>query len=224
MSHQHQNVMLFGDNKRMKKMLFVLLSLSITFGVRLAHADVLVDLARDDEISISNTAPDGRYTLKLTEPVEVTATENLPAVKKRRGHALAQSNPALLPYHHDVLFAASQTALEPALIHAVITVESKHNANAVSRKGAVGLMQLMPATAMRFNATDKHNTKQHILAGAQYLRTLLDQFDGNLSLGLAAYNAGPGAVRKYQYQIPPYKETQHYVPTVLQYYRSYSQG
>jgi Transglycosylase SLT domain len=227
MSRLHQNVMMLRDNHGMKKMMLALLSLCMAVGstvkVTMAHADVLVDLGHDDEISIRNTDPDGRYTLKLVEPVEASARTLMPTIKKR-AVKIAQTNPALLPYHRDVLFAANQTALDPALIHAVIAVESKHNANAVSRKGAVGLMQLMPATALRFHATDRHDTKQHILAGAQYLRSLLDQFDGNLSLGLAAYNAGPGAVLKYQYQIPPYKETQHYVPSVLRYYQSYSQG
>ena len=207
----------------MKKIAIYFLLLPLTLACKTAQADVLVDMA-SDEISISNIEPNGRYTLKLIEPVEVTTYVSILPKQKKHGRKLVETNPALLPYHRDVLFAASQTSLEPALIHAVITVESKHNANAVSQKGAMGLMQLMPATALRFHATDKNNTKQHILAGAQYLRTLLDKFDGNLSLGLAAYNAGPGAVLKYQHQIPPYKETQHYVPKVLQYYRSYSQG
>ena len=216
--------MKFCNNIGMKKIVIHCLMLLFTFASEIPQADVLVDMASDDEISISNNEPDGRYTFKLIEPVEANTHDSMLPKQKRHSRRMVETNPALLPYHRDVLFAASQTSLEPALIHAVIAVESKHNANAVSQKGAVGLMQLMPATAMRFHATDKHNTKQHILAGAQYLRTLLDQFDGNLSLGLAAYNAGPGAVLKYQHQIPPYKETQHYVPKVLQYYRSYSQG
>ena len=121
-----------------------------------------------------------------------------------------------------MLLAAKATTIDPALIHAVITVESKHNAKASSVKGAYGLMQLMPATAQRFNVRDKQNTKQNILAGAQYLRELLTAFNGDLNLSLAAYNAGPGAVHKYGGRIPPYKETLEYVPKVLRYYRQYS--
>jgi soluble lytic murein transglycosylase-like protein len=127
-----------------------------------------------------------------------------------------------LPFNDEVIVAAAETALDPALIHAVIAVESNHNPKALSSKGAFGLMQLMPATAKRFNATNKKDFKRNILAGAKYLQELLTLFDGNIELALAAYNAGPGAVEKFHNQIPPYLETRAYVPKVMTLYRKFS--
>ena len=180
------------------------------------NADVLINLDNAEEVSISNTQIDAHYTLKIEEPDTYASLNN--AVTKPSNTIKIKH----LPFNDEVLLAAKQTTIDPALIHAVIAVESKHNAKARSLKGAYGLMQLMPATAQRFNVRDKQNTKQNILAGAQYLRQLLTAFNGNLNLSLAAYNAGPGAVYKYGGHIPPYKETLEYVPKVLRYYRQYS--
>ena len=181
-----------------------------------ASADVLINLDNAEEVSISNTQIDAHYTLKIEEP-DTYATLNKAVTKPSNTINIKQ-----LPYNDEVLIAAKQTTIDPALIHAVIAVESKHNAKARSLKGAYGLMQLMPATAQRFNVRDKQNTKQNILAGAQYLRELLTAFNGDINLSLAAYNAGPGAVYKYGGHIPPYKETLEYVPKVLRFYRQYS--
>ncbi len=181
-----------------------------------ASADVLINLDNADEVSISNTQIDAHYTLKIEEP-EINLSLNNAVLKPSYAIKINQ-----LPYNDEVLLAAKQTTIDPALIHAVIAVESKHNAKARSLKGAYGLMQLMPATAQRFNVRDKQNTKQNILAGAQYLRELLTAFNGDINLSLAAYNAGPGAVYKYGGHIPPYKETLEYVPKVLRFYRQYS--
>lgn len=118
-----------------------------------------------------------------------------------------------------VTSAAAQTALEPALLHAVIRVESNYNAKALSPRGAQGLMQLMPGTARRFNVTNPYDPTQNVLAGAQYLRELHTLFNGNMPLILAAYNAGPKAVSNYHMRIPPFMETRLYVPKVLDAYR-----
>lgn len=99
------------------------------------------------------------------------------------------------------------------LVKAVISVESEFDQWAVSSKGARGLMQLMPATARRFGVSDSFDARQNILAGTQYLRLLLDQFAGDLSLAVAAYNAGENAVVRYR-GIPPYKETRGYVAKI----------
>ncbi len=181
-----------------------------------AMADVYVDLSQADEISIGNAEPDTYYAIRIEEPVALQALAIAQAVNQKK------ASTKQLPYHQEVLQAANETALEPALIHAVIATESKHNPRAKSHKGAYGLMQLMPATASRFNVKDKNDPKQNILAGSKYLKELLTLFNGDLKLSLAAYNAGPGAVQKYSNRIPPYKETIRYVPKVLKYYKQYS--
>ena len=113
--------------------------------------------------------------------------------------------------------AAAHEKLEPALIRAIIRVESNFNYKAVSPVGAKGLMQLMPVTARELGhkkALDPKNPRANIYAGAKYIRELINMFDGNLKLAIAAYNAGPNAVLKH-HGIPPYAETQLYVKRVL---------
>ncbi|MFM0341062.1 lytic transglycosylase domain-containing protein [Paraburkholderia fungorum] len=116
--------------------------------------------------------------------------------------------------------AARAANLDSALLMAVIDVESGGNPQAVSPKGATGLMQLMPGTGARHGASDLFDPRQNIAAGARYLKQLMRQF-GDLQLALAAYNAGEGAVQKYGGQIPPYAETMSYVPKVIAQYKRY---
>src|SRR5918912_4385413 len=110
-----------------------------------------------------------------------------------------------------IIFRAGERhGVDPRFLHAVIWQESKYKVRARSYVGAQGLMQLMPPTAKRFGCTDPHDPAANIEAGAKYLRWLLKRFNGNVSLALAGYNAGEGAVEKYN-GVPPYKETQNYV-------------
>ncbi len=120
--------------------------------------------------------------------------------------------------------AANKFNLDIALIKAVIKAESNFNHHAVSSKGAKGLMQLMPQTAMALNVSDVFHPENNIEGGARYLRYLLNLYRGNLTLALAAYNAGEGAVAKYNYNIPPYRETQTYVKRVLAFYQNFSKA
>lgn len=113
---------------------------------------------------------------------------------------------------------AHQYQVPEALIHAVIDTESAYDPNAVSRAGAVGLMQLMPATAKRYGVSDRRDPTANLVGGTRYLRDLLLLFDTNLELVLAGYNAGENAVKKYGNRIPPFPETQSYVRKVLKLY------
>jgi soluble lytic murein transglycosylase-like protein len=177
-----------------------------------AHgADVYVDFADGSEITISSYAVDSPNVIKVIDTAVVTDEIN-------SKDNLVKS----MPFNKEVMLAAKETALAPALIHAVISVESQHNPKAISKKGAYGLMQLMPETAKRFNAVSKADYLQNIMAGSRYLSELLRTFDGNLELALAAYNAGPEAVKKYHNNVPPYSETKHYVPKVMKLYQKYS--
>ena len=119
------------------------------------------------------------------------------------------------PFAFQIESAARDAGVDPALVHAVVAVESSYQPRAVSPKGAVGLMQVMPATALRYGVLDAADVAGNLRAGTRHLRTLKEMFGDRLDLVLAAYNAGEGAVRKYRNAIPPYRETRNYVPAVL---------
>jgi len=125
-------------------------------------------------------------------------------------------------YDYLISKAADKFRLDSALIKAVIKAESNFNHKAVSPVGAQGLMQLMPATASSMQVEDSFHPEKNIEGGARYLRYLLNTYKGDLTLALAAYNAGEKAVAKYNYNVPPYRETQNYVRRVMNFYRSYS--
>jgi len=119
--------------------------------------------------------------------------------------------------------AARTHGVEAALLYALIEVESGFEVDAVSPKGATGLAQMMPATAARYGKFNLLSAEQNIEVSTRYLRDLLRMFDGNMQLALAGYNAGENAVIRHGFRIPPYSETQHYVPAVLERYRAYRQ-
>lgn len=115
--------------------------------------------------------------------------------------------------------AAARHGVDPRLIAAVVHQESRFNASAVSPVGALGLMQLMPATAKWLGVNNPMDARENVMGGARYLRTLLDTFHGDLDLTLAAYNAGPGAVQRFR-GVPPYRETMNYVSSIKKNYQA----
>lgn len=127
---------------------------------------------------------------------------------------------AVPQYLSAIIYEASEKhGVDPRLVAAVAHRESRFNPFATSPVGAQGIMQLMPSTARYLGVSDSYDARENVFAGTRYLRTLLDTFDGDLNLTLAAYNAGPGAVRKYR-GIPPYRETRAYVSAVRHTYEA----
>ena len=143
-------------------------------------------------------------TYAVTDAVTTTVRSTRPTVSR----TVRERFEPLIQEH------ASRHSVRPELVRAVIQVESGFNPRARSNKGAMGLMQLMPATARDFGVTDAYDPAQNIRAGTRYLRQLIDRYDGNEELALAAYNAGSGAVDRYGRVVPPYRETRDYVKKV----------
>ena len=123
-------------------------------------------------------------------------------------------------FHLIILQEASRHEVDPALVKAIIMAESGYNPNAISKKGAKGLMQLMPLTAQALGVEDAFNPEQNISGGVRYFKQLVNRFDGDVKLALAAYNAGSKKVRHYQ-GVPPYKATHYYIEKVFKYYELY---
>lgn len=196
------------------------LALLLLASVRAAYAEPAVEVQRlanhivlDDssetELVISNVAED--------ENLPEANRSIQPPFKKLRWQT------GSIPYQAEVEAAAQSMQVDPALIHAVIATESGYNPQAQSRKGAYGLMQVLPATAKSLSAipVKQWSVRQQILWGSRYLKNMLVLFEGDVTLALAAYNAGPNAVKMRQNTLPPFAETRQYVPRVLSYYRAF---
>jgi len=151
-------------------------------------------------------------TAPSAAPASPSATPSAPLVASNLV-ASPVAQPVSEALDRIVLQTAQKNHVDPALVRAVISTESNWNSGALSRKGAGGLMQLIPTTAQRFGATDLFNPQQNIDAGVRYLKTLLERYNGNLDLALAAYNAGEGAVDR-AHGIPAFRETRDYVRKV----------
>ncbi|MGA2711265.1 MAG: lytic transglycosylase domain-containing protein [Steroidobacteraceae bacterium] len=184
----------------------------ILFGSAAAEAAVKIYsyVDADGQRHYTDMPDNSRYRLLLMSPHEMTQSgQHYDAV------LLARS----IQYDPIIERAAASTSVESNLLRAVIVVESGFNSHALSKRGAVGLMQLMPATAMRFGVRDLYDPRQNVRAGAQYLKFLIERFGHDIRLALAAYNAGEEAVDRNGGQIPPFTETQAYVPRVMRIFR-----
>jgi soluble lytic murein transglycosylase-like protein len=172
-----------------------------------AHADIYKYVDKEGVLHLTNVPSDhnAKYVMIMKE-------------KRILFHASIDVN----KYDDIITKTADKFKLDSALIKAVIKAESNFNHRAVSPVGAQGLMQLMPKTASSLNVEDSFHPEKNIEGGARYLRYLLNAYRGDLTLALAAYNAGEKAVAKYNYNVPPYRETQNYVKRVLSFYRTYS--
>jgi len=182
-----------------------------------ARADIYGLVDDDGEVHLANHPTDGGFEVWAKAP---RSAEKEDAAAASPGSGRIEALAAVRKrYHPIVADAARAYKVEPALLHAVISVESRYNVKAVSKKGASGLMQLMPETAKRYGVADIFDPLQNIRAGAQYLRDLLKMFNNDVQLALAAYNAGEKAVVRHGSKIPPYRETTAYVPKVLAFYK-----
>lgn len=166
------------------------------------QAEIYQYVSPNGTISLTNVPSDARY-----RKIEVESARFHSILSERELEPLIKRH-------------SSQQQLHPALIRAVIKAESNFDPRAVSRAGAVGLMQLMPQTAVRLDVRDMFDPDENVGGGTKYLRQLLDRFHGNLPLALAAYNAGENIVDRYQ-SLPPIDETRQYVRKVLRYYRTF---
>ena len=174
-----------------------------------AGADIYRYLDGDGVIHYSNTQPDEKFTLYLREGRKTAPRApgaELPDASWMTGYVDRFSRANDLP---------------PALVHAIIKAESNGQRKAVSPKGAKGVMQLMPFTSKRLRVSDPFDPIENIEGGIKYIKELLVTFEGDLTNAIAAYNAGPAAVRKYG-GVPPYRETRLYVRRVMDLYRQYS--
>ncbi|MDQ5908025.1 MAG: Lytic transglycosylase [Pseudomonadota bacterium] len=205
------------------------------------HADIYAFVDKNGVRHLSNVPNDPRYKLVMRTPAyskQAAIPSSYAPINLHGGVTITPRNYAqraagIKPrrvneqnrqrFAADVNRIAAYHRLEPALLHAVISAESSYNPWAVSPKGAMGLMQLMPGTAERFGVSNPYDPVANMNGGARYLRWLLDRFN-DTRLAVAAYNAGEGAVQKYGNQIPPYQETQTYVVRVLDFYQRYRMG
>jgi soluble lytic murein transglycosylase-like protein len=223
--------------QRLKTATLAAAMLGCLLGAPQAHADLYGYVDADGVAHFSDRRLDDRYTLflrnaSIDRPAPEAGTQ-LGDLTRHKLYRYVVNHPRIATVQPIIDQIAHRHDVDPALVKAVMAVESGFNPGAVSPKGAIGLMQVIPDTGARFGVTaDARRTVEqkladphtNIAAGVRYLRWLMELYPNNLELTLAAYNAGEGAVRRYNNQIPPYPETRQYVSTVMQFYRFYQPG
>ncbi len=166
-----------------------------------AAADIYMSIDSDGVVHFTNVPTSSDYKLYIRE-------------RPRAGQLTVQK------FHPEIQRAAAAFEVDPLLVRAVIKAESDFDPGAVSEKGATGLMQIMPANYDDLKVNDPFDPEQNIMGGTRYLKRLMTRYDGKLPLVLAAYNAGPGAVDRYN-SVPPFSETRRYVSKVMKFYAGY---
>ena len=182
--------------------LFILIT-----AVSSVHADIFMYIDANGVMNFTNAPTSNEYENKVYIKEKTAVSKNFYSTNK---------------YDHFISDAAEQTGVDSRLLKAMIKAESDFDPRAVSRKGAMGLMQIMPENFKMLDLENPFDPWQNIRAGAQYFQKMYERFNGKLALSLAAYNAGPTAVDRYK-RIPPYQETEEYVRRVLRYYRTFKQ-
>lgn len=206
-----QNVKLYPSSVMLRLCVAFIYVLAI---VSYAKADIYRYVDEDDIVHFTDAPTDKRFKIFMRD------LKKDKQLRTRLKYA-SSVNPA--EFEQLIKSCSVKYGVSSSLIKAVIHAESGYNPNAVSSKGASGLMQLMPATARSLKVADRFNPKDNVEGGVKYLRFLLDTFRGDVSLAVAAYNAGLGKVAKYG-GIPPYNETRTYVNRVLSYMKSYQES
>lgn len=190
--------------KKVSKWALKIIVIGVTvFVTSAAQADIYLYVDREGVLHFTNTPTSSKY--KVYMPEKTAYRKTLYSIRS---------------YDDVISEAAERNGISSSLLKAVIHVESYFNPRAVSKKGALGLMQIMPENLEALNINDPFDPWENIMGGAYYFRTMLERFSGQVDLALAAYNAGPTVVEKYN-DIPPYPETQRYVRKVMRAFRIY---
>ena len=195
----------------MKKTLILLSLLIAAASASTARADFFQYTDDAGVVHITNVPTSNKYRWMMEERKPSILSPYNPAYRK-----LSKQK-----FDEMISAAASRYGIDPHLVRAIVKAESDYDEKAVSKKGATGLMQLMPATATRMGVKNIHDPEDNVEGGIRYLSKLLKMFDWQVPLAVAAYNAGENAVVKHGNRIPPYSETQTYVKRVLHYYSVY---
>jgi soluble lytic murein transglycosylase-like protein len=192
----------------------------LTLPYHSAHADIYQYTDENGVLHFTNVnVAKGKKYRRVPSDSERTPSYAKPASRPVPAPTASVISSSNIPsaYLESINTACDRHGVDPALVHALVKVESDFNPYALSRKGAMGLMQLMPQTAVEMNVRNSFNPDENIDGGVKYLRYLLDRYEGNLSLALAAYNSGETAVKRWG-TIPPFRETQNYIQRIMKLY------
>ncbi len=196
------------------------MSITLLFSLcrpRAGMADIYQYTDKDGVVHFTNLGAGNSKSKRLRSTVTAQHSKTTPPPAPAPSRARLASSKYPSTYVDIINTACGRHGIDPALVHAIVKVESDFNPYALSQKGAMGLMQLMPQTAVVMNVGNSFNPDENIAGGVKYLRYLIDRYEGNLPLALAAYNSGETAVKKWG-TIPPFPETQNYVQRIMKIY------